>query len=345
VAFRLSRRARSVSLTVAALMATLTLLPAVAGAVPHRPATVDSVQKQLSALAVKNSQLVEKFDRSQTDVRDRQLAATKAERLASVAARKLAQAHVQLSASAVAAYEGGSFSATGALLSSESGSSYLDKLDTLSMLSAHSAQMVTDVAAATKVVRSARDHANALLTSATATRDALAKQRTTIQQEIGKYKALLAKLTAQQRKAFEVATNPKATPTQISAVATKLRSNVSSGAAGKAVQFALAQVGKPYVFGAAGPGSYDCSGLTMSAWQAGGVSLPHSAAGQYGYGTHVSASQLQPGDLLFYYSPIGHVTIYIGNGLMVSAPTEGENVMVVPVSQFTSDFVGATHLG
>ncbi|MDP9117295.1 MAG: NlpC/P60 family protein, partial [Actinomycetota bacterium] len=75
-----------------------------------------------------------------------------------------------------------------------------------------------------------------------------------------------------------------------------------------------------------------------------GVSLPHLASSQYGYGTHVSASQLQPGDLIFLYQPIGHVSIYIGNGMVVSAPQPGENVRVVPFAYFAADFVGATRL-
>jgi cell wall-associated NlpC family hydrolase len=82
----------------------------------------------------------------------------------------------------------------------------------------------------------------------------------------------------------------------------------------------------------------------MEAWAHAGVSLPHSAAEQYNYGTHVPISALMPGDLVFFYQPIGHVTIYIGNGLMVSAPTEGENVSVVPLSAFSGDITGATRL-
>jgi cell wall-associated NlpC family hydrolase len=82
----------------------------------------------------------------------------------------------------------------------------------------------------------------------------------------------------------------------------------------------------------------------MAAWAHGGVSLPHSAAEQYNYGHHVSRDQLQPGDLIFFYQPIGHVTIYIGNGMMVSAPTEGENVSVVPLSAFNDSYTGATRL-
>ncbi len=114
-------------------------------------------------------------------------------------------------------------------------------------------------------------------------------------------------------------------------------------AARKAVQFALAQVGKPYVWGSAGPSSYDCSGLTMASYRSAGISLPHSAAQQYHYGHHVSFSELLPGDLIFLYSPIGHVEIYIGDGLAVSAPTEGEDVKVISVSG-SGDYAGATRL-
>ena len=97
---------------------------------------------------------------------------------------------------------------------------------------------------------------------------------------------------------------------------------VKSGAA-TAVNTAKAQLGKPYVYGAAGPDSYDCSGLTMYAWRAGGVLLPHSAAMQYDAIAHISVSQLQPGDLVFFYTPIEHVGIYVGGGQMIDAPYTG----------------------
>ena len=100
---------------------------------------------------------------------------------------------------------------------------------------------------------------------------------------------------------------------------------VSSGAA-TAVSTARAQLGKPYVYGAAGPDSFDCSGLTMYAWHAGGISLPHSAAMQYDVIPHVAISQLQPGDLVFFGSPAYHVGIYVGNGQMIDAPHTGANV-------------------
>lgn len=116
-----------------------------------------------------------------------------------------------------------------------------------------------------------------------------------------------------------------------------------SSRAAIAVKFALAQLGKAYVFAASGPRAFDCSGLTMAAWAAAGVSLPHFAAWQYNAGHHVSRSQLQPGDLVFFYSPISHDGMYIGHGLIVHAPHTGDVVRIAPLSNWSgSDYVGAT---
>ena len=103
------------------------------------------------------------------------------------------------------------------------------------------------------------------------------------------------------------------------------------GQAGAAVRFAYAQLGKPYRWGAAGPDGFDCSGLTMAAWRAAGVSLPHSAALQWAQVAHLGQGQLQPGDLVFYYGNIQHVAIYIGDGKVIHAPTYGEDVTIAPV--------------
>ena len=105
----------------------------------------------------------------------------------------------------------------------------------------------------------------------------------------------------------------------------------ASGSAGAAVSYAMAQLGDAYVYGAAGPDAFDCSGLTMMAWSQAGVSLPHSSSAQMGYGTPVSTSALQPGDLVFYYSPVSHVAIYIGNGMIVHAANPSTGVVEAPV--------------
>ena len=117
----------------------------------------------------------------------------------------------------------------------------------------------------------------------------------------------------------------------------------ASGRALSALQEAYRQMGKPYVYGAAGPDAFDCSGLTEWAFAHAGVSLPHSAAAQYNYGMHVSYSELQPGDLVFFSEGgyIGHVGIYVGNGNMIDAPHSGS---YVGVRGLYPGFVGGTRL-
>jgi cell wall-associated NlpC family hydrolase len=100
---------------------------------------------------------------------------------------------------------------------------------------------------------------------------------------------------------------------------------VKAGAS-TAVSVARQQIGKPYEWAADGPDTFDCSGLTMYAWGKAGVSLPHSSQAQFGSLTHIAKSQLQPGDLVFFGSPIHHVGIYEGGGIMIDAPETGENV-------------------
>ena len=106
-----------------------------------------------------------------------------------------------------------------------------------------------------------------------------------------------------------------------------------------AVQSALAQVGDPYVWAAAGPDVFDCSGLTSYAWGRAGISLPHSSAMQFTATNRVPSGDWQPGDLLFYGRPIHHVTMYIGHGEMVEAPYTGARVRIA--SARASDYVGA----
>jgi peptidoglycan DL-endopeptidase CwlO len=100
-----------------------------------------------------------------------------------------------------------------------------------------------------------------------------------------------------------------------------------------ALAFAESQMGKPYQWGGAGPGSYDCSGLTMVAWSKAGVEMPHSAQDQYDMTARVPISDLQPGDLVFFGTPtdVYHVGMYVGDGNMVDAPETGQDVMVQPI--------------
>jgi peptidoglycan DL-endopeptidase CwlO len=106
-----------------------------------------------------------------------------------------------------------------------------------------------------------------------------------------------------------------------------------SGRAAEAVAFARAQIGKPYVWGATGPSSFDCSGLTQAAWRAAGVSLPRTTYQQIDAGKRISVSQLRPGDLVFYYAGNTHVALYVGGGRIIHAPHPGAEVEYAPVGE------------
>jgi cell wall-associated NlpC family hydrolase len=110
----------------------------------------------------------------------------------------------------------------------------------------------------------------------------------------------------------------------------------------QALRWALSKRGDPYVWGSAGPSSFDCSGLVLWAYAKVGISLPHFTGDQWNMGVHVGRNQLQPGDLVFFYQDIGHVGLYIGNGLMVDAPDFGEDVQVQPV--MWNVYVGAVRI-
>lgn len=113
-----------------------------------------------------------------------------------------------------------------------------------------------------------------------------------------------------------------------------------NGAAQKAVDTALAQQGDPYRWGGNGPNAFDCSGLTRFAYQAAGVDIPRVSRDQAGFGTPVAKADLRPGDLVFFYEPVSHVAMYIGNGQIVHAPSWGSSVKVIPLDSI-KQFAGA----
>lgn len=122
--------------------------------------------------------------------------------------------------------------------------------------------------------------------------------------------------------------------------------NAVSGRAGVALRYAVKQIGDRYVWGAAGPVKWDCSGLTMRAFEQAGVRLPHSSRAQFRYGRSIARGNLQPGDLVFFGSPISHVGIYIGQNKMVHAPRPGARVQIAEFggSFGRKKFVGARRL-
>jgi len=176
--------------------------------------------------------------------------------------------------------------------------------------------------------------------------EALTARGATIQQLTERRVALRQKLNAVTRTDKVVSRQKQAADSKVanaSGVLDDLQAKAAKDRMGPALSFALAQVGKSYVFGAAGPDAFDCSGLTMAAWSQAGVSLPHSSSAQYNSGQHISESELQPGDLVFYYSPISHVGMYIGGGKIVNALNPGAGVKISGLHDMP--FSGAVRVG
>ena len=151
-------------------------------------------------------------------------------------------------------------------------------------------------------------------------------------------------LTAEQRADYERSADAAHGGSAVRADRGVPRGSVAApnARAAQAVAFAYGALGKPYVWGATGPSSFDCSGLTQAAWRAAGVSLPRTTYTQINAGQRVSRSELAPGDLVFFYSGVTHVGLYIGGGQMIHAPRPGAPVRIAPISEMP--FAGATRV-
>ncbi len=183
------------------------------------------------------------------------------------------------------------------------------------------------------------------------------------EEKVEQQKTLISRLTAEQRaRLLELerqqsqtattsvtgAENPAAPANRSTNTTSRSRtvtapavSGPASGRAQSALRYAIAQVGKPYVMGAEGPNAFDCSGLTQAAYASVGISLPRTSQAQYGVGRSVSRSELQPGDLVFFYSGISHVGIYLGNGVMVDARNSRVGVVYTNINEPWWPFAGA----
>jgi cell wall-associated NlpC family hydrolase len=235
----------------------------------------------------------------------------------------------QVAANVVAQYQGQALSTASQVVLSDDPDAFLEQMTTLSELNAQQAQVVADLAVEIDRLEMREQVAGREVEKIERTREVLAEEKATIDERAAEAEALLDELEAEaQAEAEEREQQESRSDTRVP-VTTEVP---ASGGAAAAVQYALGQVGDAYVYGAAGPDAFDCSGLTMMAWAQAGVALPHSSSAQMSSGTPVSTSALQPGDLVFYYSPVSHVGIYIGNGQIVHAANPSQPVNIAPVS-------------
>ncbi len=158
----------------------------------------------------------------------------------------------------------------------------------------------------------------------------LAERSAVAVKKLAQAESLLAKLKKEDRERLARLARAREDADQASSLAAAKKLSGVSGRAGSALKFALKQIGDRYVFGADGMIYWDCSGLTMRAYQTAGVSLPHSSAAQARMGKSIPFSQKKPGDLMFFGRPVSHVGIYLGGGKMVHAPRSGSRVKIAP---------------
>ena len=170
------------------------------------------------------------------------------------------------------------------------------------------------------------------------------KQLAIANSKLKEAEALLAKLTAAERERLAKLNDDEEDADQQKSLADASKYGTVSGRGGTAIKYALQQIGDKYVFGADGTTYWYCSGLTMRAFQAAGVSLPHSSRAQYGYGKSVARKDLQPGDLVFFGKPISHVGIYLGGNRMLHAPRKGSRVKIAEFSLGKKPYIGARRL-
>ncbi|HEX3907957.1 MAG TPA: NlpC/P60 family protein [Mycobacteriales bacterium] len=319
------------------------VVPGVSGSAAASPAlTLHQAQAKVAALNAQAEKITESFDAARVT-----LGTVQKQEKASAASlahdqRVLAALQRRVGASAAAAYRSGGLSATTSLVSTGNAQTFLDQTSGLDEVAQYQANQVAQATAEQRQVAAATALHNAQVKHAQALVSTIGSKNKQVQSLLAQAKSVLARLTAAQqaRLAAEQAAQHRRAVAERSTYhppsAPKSTGGTyngpASGQAGEAVKFAYAQLGKPYVYGASGPSSYDCSGLTMRAWGAAGVGLPHNAAMQQSEVHSVSISDLEPGDLVFFGDPAFHVAIYIGGGNIIQAPHTGADVEITPLS-------------
>lgn len=318
----------------------------------------DDALATLTELSRQAEQLTESMHSAQLDLDQKVAAQTAAETQHAADLAALDQAKTQLvgyqgsvDSLAASVYMGGRTDGMNAILTAASPQGLIDKMAVQRVMATEmSAQMTAfrqanDEAARIEAAsaQSAAD-AKSAADAAAAVRADLQRKQSALQVQIAVVKSRYQALTPVQR---AVLANPAAPPaaivdnaplpevspvSDIAALAALPSPGAGSGAGAVAVQAALSRIGSPYSWGAAGPGAFDCSGLVMWSFQQAGIYLPHSSYALAAGGQPVSMDQMQPGDVISYYSDASHVGIYVGDGMMVHASTFGIPVAVVPVN-------------
>ncbi|MEW2073164.1 MULTISPECIES: C40 family peptidase [unclassified Streptomyces] len=354
---------RTPALATAALTS-VALLSQTAGAAPSddgRP-SLEEVEKKVDDLYRQAESATEKYNAAkEKTAKQRKQVDTLLDDVAE-RTQKLNEAREELGSFAAAQYRtGAGVPDTATFLLADTPQDFFDRSQLMDRMTGRQKEAVDDYVTQQSETMKKRQEATESLETLTESQGDLKTAKATVQKKLTDARELMSKLTAEEkarlaaiekkkqdeaaRKAAELARQQaerQKAQEEAAAQQDGGTSGSTSGSSGsttspstdssyatkaeKALAFARAQIGKPYVWGATGPGSYDCSGLTQAAWKAAGVTLPRTTYDQVDAGTTVPVSQAQPGDLVFFYDDVTHVGIYIGNGMMIHAPKPGTYV-------------------
>ncbi|WP_406439625.1 NlpC/P60 family protein [Streptomyces sp. NBC_00631] len=298
-------------------------------------AKVDQLYQEAEAATQKYDGAKDKADTAQRRLKSLQDEAARAQ-------EKLNSARDALGSVAAAQYRDGGIDPSWQLALSSDPDQYLDDAAFAERAGDRQAGAVARVRGQLREIEQLRGAAHVELTSLRSRQAELKRQKAAINGRLGEARRLLDRLSPGQRaaddgtgRASRSASDARAPLTAGSVAATDSR-------AAAAVAYAYAKLGSPYVWGATGPDAFDCSGLAQAAYRSAGVSIPRTTYAQINAGRRVSRSELQPGDLVFFYSGISHVGIYIGNGEMIHAPNPSAPVRIAPIDEMP--FAGATRV-
>ncbi len=337
------------SLSVAGATALLVGLGAAgAQAAPAAPGTSAEAAGQLKTVSARLEQVSNQYVAAQKLLVTRTARARTAAARAESAARAATGFQDRIRQLVGSESRSAPFGSFGAMLSSDSPGQFAAQASLIDVVSSRRAAVLTAAATAGATASRADGEASAAMAAAAKLTRDLATKRAELSREATRSKVLFDRLSLTEQRAVLASAGeseprasrggPRTDP------APPVGSVPPSQRAAIAVATARAQIGKPYVTGGNGPGSFDCSGLTKYAWAAAGVTIPRVSRDQYAAGVKVARSDLQPGDLVYFGSPVYHVALYIGGGQMITAPQPGEYVKYQSVSVFP-DYTGATRPG
>ena len=319
----------AVALTSAAAACALLLPGGISSAQTRAPSpTLSSLVAQARQLSYQINALSEQYDGLRVELASVRTEATKAEQAAAKDAAALKTSQAAVSRLAAASYENAGYDPTLQILTAGDADQFLNRAAIMQQLDQENGTRVSQLKAAQAADRRAHETAQQQVAKVTALESAMSTKTKAIQSEIDKVNS--SAMTQAMAIFHQTGQYPNI----------DIPGGNSVGAV--ALRAALTRRGYPYVWGAAGPTAFDCSGLVLWAYAQEGISLPHYTGDQWNMGQHVSRGQLQPGDLVFFFADISHVGLYIGNGLMVDAPSFGQDVMVQPIDW--SIFVGAVRI-